>query len=152
MEFFSEMAGEFFLWIKALHIVAVISWMAGLLYLPRLFVYHCRSTLTEQSATFAIMEDRLLKVIMRPAMIATWGLGIILAAIPGVVSWSSDWWFYAKVLLVVALTGFHERLAKHVKAFASDNNSHSEKYFRLINEVPTVLMIVIVVLVVVKPF
>lgn len=147
------MAVEIYPWIKALHIIAVISWMAGLLYLPRLFVYHCRSESgSQQSETFKIMEDRLLKVIMRPAMIGSWGLGLLLIAIPGVIDWSGDWWIYAKLLFVAALTGSHMMLGGYARAFAADRNDKPEKYFRIINELPTVLMIGIVILVIVKPF
>ncbi len=147
------MSADIYLWFKALHIIAVISWMAGLLYLPRLFVYHTRSeTGSPQSETFKIMEERLLKVIMRPAMIASWALGIILLVIIGQPDWSYELWVYGKLLLVVALTGAHIKLAGHAKMFAQDRNSKSEKYFRVINEVPTVIMIGIVILVTVKPF
>jgi len=147
------MAVEIYPWIKALHIIAVISWMAGLLYLPRLFVYHCRSEIgSQQSETFKIMEDRLLKIIMGPAMIGSWALGIILIAISGMIDWSSDWWIYGKLLLVAALTGSHMALGGYARAFAADRNEKPEKFYRLINEVPTVLMIGIVILVIVKPF
>jgi putative membrane protein len=147
------MAADIYSWIKALHIIAVISWMAGLLYLPRLFVYHCRSEMgSQQSETFKVMEDRLLKVIMGPAMIASWALGIILLVIIGQADWSYELWVYGKLLLVVALTASHIKLAGHAKSFARDRNAKPEKYFRIINEVPTVLMIGIVILVTVKPF
>ena len=147
------MAAEIYPWIKALHIIAVISWMAGLLYLPRLFVYHCRvSAGSDQSETFKVMEDRLLKVIMRPAMIGTWALGLFLAAIPGVIDWTGDWWFYGKLVLVIVLTAAHMAFSGYARAFAADRNERPEKYFRLINEVPTVLMIGIVILVIVRPF
>ncbi len=146
------MFAEFYPWIKALHIVAVISWMAGLLYLPRLFVYHCRAEAGVQSETFKVMEERLLRVIMRPAMIATWGLGLMLVFVPEYQWWQSGWWIYGKIILVVLLTGFHDFLSRCAKAFAKDANARDEKFFRIINEVPTVLMIAIVILVVVKPF
>lgn len=148
-----EFAADFYPWIKALHIISVISWMAGLLYLPRLFVYHCRSEAgSQQSETFKIMEDRLLKVIMGPAMMASWALGILLIAIPGFIDWSSDFWLYGKLALVVGLTVTHMKLASFAKAFAVDGNEKSEKFFRVFNEVPTVIMIGIVILVTVKPF
>lgn len=147
------MSAEFYVWIKALHIIAVISWMAGLLYLPRLFVYHCRSEKgAQQSETFKVMEDRLLKVIMRPAMIATWALGTLLMAIPGLVNWGGDFWIYAKLLLVILLTATHMAFAGYAKSFAEDRNDKPEKFFRLVNELPTVIMIAIVILVIVKPF
>jgi len=137
-------------WIKALHVIAVIAWMAGMLYLPRLFVYHCKAeTGSKQSETFKVMERRLLKAIINPAMVVTWLAGLYLM-------WDAQWylagWFHGKLLLVLILTGVHIFLARYVKDFAADRNTHSEKFYRIINEVPTVLMIGIVVLVVVKPF
>jgi len=137
-------------WIKALHIVAVIAWMAGMLYLPRLFVYHCEAKAgSSQSETFKLMERRLLKVIINPAMIVTWLAGLYLA-------WSGHWlsasWLHAKLALVLALSGVHGFFARWAKDFAADRNSRSQKFYRIINEVPTVLMIAIVILVVVKPF
>jgi putative membrane protein len=137
-------------WIKALHVIAVISWMAGMLYLPRLFVYHCEAEIgSKQSETFKVMERRLLKVIINPAMIVTWLAGIYLA-------WVHDWylfsWLHLKVLLVLVLSGVHGFFVRCVRAFASDQNTYSQKFYRIINEVPTVLMIGIVILVVVKPF
>jgi putative membrane protein len=137
-------------WLKALHLVAVISWMAGLLYLPRLFVYHCTAEPgSRQSETFKVMERRLLRFIMNPAMIATWLLGLWLA-------WQGGWfaapWLHAKLALVLALSGFHGLLARSVKDFAADKNRRSPKFYRVINEIPTVLMILIVILAVVKPF
>ena len=137
-------------WIKVLHILAVISWMAGLLYLPRLFVYHAGVAVgSEASETFKIMERRLLKAIMTPAMVVAWVAGLLLA-------WQSqafsEGWFHGKLLAVLILSGCHGVMARHVKAFAADQNRHSGRYFRIFNEVPTLLMIAIVVLVVVKPF
>ncbi len=147
------MAAEFYPWLKALHIIAVISWMAGLLYLPRLFVYHCQAEAgSQQSETFKIMEARLLKVIMGPAMMASWVLGIGLLILIGYPDWSYQIWVYIKLLLVVALTASHIKLAGHVRMFAQDRNEYPERYFRIINEVPTVLMIAIVIFVTVKPF
>lgn len=138
-------------WVKALHVISVIAWMAGMLYLPRLFVYH---SVTEkgsaQSETFKIMERRLLKGIMNPAMIATWVFGLTMIHLGGV-DWSSLWpWF--KAAFVIGLSGVHGILAGHVKRFARDENVKPQKYFRIINEVPTVLMIGIVIMVIVKPF
>jgi protoporphyrinogen IX oxidase len=137
-------------WIKALHIIAVIAWMAGMLYLPRLFVYHCESkTGSSQSETFKLMERRLLKAIINPAMIVTWVAGLYLA-------WSGHWlsagWLHTKLVLVLALSGVHGFFARWVKDFAADRNSRSQKFYRIINEVPTLLMIAIVILVVLKPF
>lgn len=142
-----------FVWLKAFHVIAVIAWMAGLFYLPRLFVYHAQSGITEEtSETFKIMERRLLKVIMNPAMIFTWLSGLLLAQMLGQLSSEIELWFVVKFVLVVALTGFHMHLAKCLKAFASDSNEKSQKYFRILNEVPTVLLIGIVILVIVQPF
>jgi putative membrane protein len=139
-------------WVKALHIVSVIAWMAGLLYLPRLFVYHAAEA--PGSATgeiFKIMERRLLRAIMNPAMVASYLFGILLAATPGVVDWG-NLWIYAKLLLVLGLTAAHHEMARWRKAFAEDRNTRPQRFFRIVNEVPTLLMIAIVVLVVVKPF
>ena len=137
-------------WAKALHVIAVISWMAGMLYLPRLFVYHCEAEPgSKQSETFKVMERRLLRAIINPAMIATWVLGLGLA-------WGGDWylahWLQAKFLLVLGLSAVHGLFVRWVKDFAADRNQHSQKFYRIINEVPTILMIAIVLLVVVKPF
>ena len=137
-------------WVKAAHVIAVISWMAGMLYLPRLFVYHCDAEIgSKQSETFKVMERRLLKAIINPAMIATWILGLYLM-------WSAGWytsgWFHAKLLLVLLMSGVHGFLTSRVRDFALDRNTRSAKFYKIINEVPTVLMILIVILVVVKPF
>ncbi len=139
-------------YIKAFHVIAIIAWMAGLLYLPRLFVYHAGSRKgSEQSETFKVMERRLLKFITTPAMLASWALGLILA-FSGAIDWSRDGWFYLKLVLVLALTAFHGLLAKWTKDFALDRNTRSARFYRIANEVPTVLMILIVILVVVRPF
>lgn len=136
-------------WIKAAHIVSVIAWMAGLLYLPRLFVYHCAAHKgSDQSETFKVMERRLLKGIMTPAMIASWVFGLSLAWILG---WAGGW-LHMKIALVLVLTGFHIFLARQVGTFAADQNKHAAGFFRAINEIPAVIMLVVVVLVVVKPF
>ena len=137
-------------WIKALHVIAVIAWMAGMLYLPRLFVYHCEAEIgSKQSETFKIMERRLLKAIINPAMIVTWLAGLYVA-------WSGHWfaagWFQVKFLLVLAMSAVHGFLSRCVKDFAVDRNTRDQKFYRIINEVPTALMIIIVILVVVKPF
>jgi putative membrane protein len=139
-----------YLWIKALHVIAVIAWMAGMLYLPRLFVYHCEAEAgSKQSETFKLMERRLLRAIINPAMIVTWLAGLYLA-------WAGNFfsagWFHGKLLLVVLLSGVHGFFARCVKDFAADRNTRSRQFYRIINEVPTVLMIGIVILVVVKPF
>ena len=139
-------------WIKALHILAVISWMAGMLYLPRLFVYHCEAeTGSKQSETFKVMERRLLKAIINPAMIVTWLAGIYLALI-GPYHWYQYHWLQLKFLLVLGLSAVHGFFVRCVRAFAADQNQRSQRFYRFINEVPTLLMIAIVILVAVKPF
>ncbi len=137
-------------WVKVLHIVSIISWMAGLLYLPRLLVYHSETEIgSAQSETFKIMERRLLKVIMTPAMIASWVFGLWLMII--LQSWR-DGWFHTKLLLVILMSAFHMFCAVWVKEFARDERKRKSRFFRFVNEIPTVLMILIVILVVVKPF
>ena len=139
-----------YLWLKAAHIIAVISWMAGMLYLPRLFVYHCEAEVgSKQSETFKVMERRLLKAIINPAMIATWIFGLWLVWLGG---WEKSGWLHAKFALVILLSGIHGWLVRLWRAFAEDKNQKSQKFFRIINEIPAVLMILIVLLVVLKPF
>ena len=139
-----------YLWLQAAHVVAVIAWMAGMLYLPRLFVYHAEvGPGTPQAETFKVMERRLLKAIMTPAMLATWVLGLTLAYQGG---WFKAGWLHGKLVLVLGMTAAHGVLAGGVRRFAADQNVRSTRYWRIFNEVPTVLMIGIVVLVIVKPF
>ena len=138
------------LWLKAFHIIAVIAWMAGMLYLPRLMVYHCEAEPgSKQSETFKVMERRLLRIIINPAMIASWVLGLWLA-------WRGGYflagWLHLKLILALAMSGLHGLLARWVKDFAADRNTRSQKFYRIMNEFPTLLMIVIVILAVVKPF
>ena len=137
-------------WIKALHVIAVISWMAGMLYLPRLFVYHCEAEAgSRQSEAFKVMERRLLRAIINPAMVATWVLGLWLA-------WDQEFfkagWLHGKLLLVLILSGIHGFLSRAVREFAEDRNVRSQRFYRVVNEIPAVLMIGIVILVIVKPF
>jgi putative membrane protein len=142
-------------WIKAFHIIAVIAWMAGMLYLPRLFVYHCAAEKASvQSEMFKVMERRLLRGIINPAMVATYAFGLWLAWLIADSRYSGylPGWLWAKIVLVLMLSGVHGMLARWRKDFAADNNQHSQRFYRIINEVPTVLMIVIVLLVVLKPF
>ena len=139
-------------WTKAFHLIAVIAWMAGLFYLPRLFVYHHQVAVGgAESELFKVMERRLLRAIMNPAMIVAWLLGITLVLTPGAVDWHGGWW-HLKLLSVVLMTAFHMVLAKARKGFLADGRPKTERYWRAMNEVPTVLMIVIVVMVIVKPF
>ena len=137
---------------KALHVIAVIAWMAGMLYLPRLFVYHAQAEKgSVQSETFKIMERRLYRGIMTPAMIAAWVFGLWLAFGFGVVDWSMGW-PWVKAALVIAMSGFHGLLGRYRRGFAEDRNLRSSRFFRSINEIPTLIMIVIVIAVIVKPF
>jgi len=139
-------------WIKSAHILAVIAWMAGLLYLPRLFVYHAMAPPgSDRSETFKIMERRLQRGIMTPAMVAALGFGLMLAGTPGIVDWHRGW-IWAKLALVAALTAYHGVLGHWRRVFAEDRNRHSPRFFRIANELPTLALIAIVVLVVVKPF
>ncbi|WP_372424094.1 protoporphyrinogen oxidase HemJ [Salinarimonas chemoclinalis] len=138
-----------YLWLKSLHVIAIIAWMAGLLYLPRLFVYHTGAQPgTPQSETFKVMERRLLKAITTPAMIVSVVTGLWLAFLGG---WWSEGWLHGKLLLVLGLLVSHHLMGRYVKAFAADANDKSSKFFRVFNEAPTLLMIGIVVLVIVKP-
>jgi putative membrane protein len=137
-------------WLKAMHVIAVIAWMAGMLYLPRLFVYHCEAEPgSRQSETFKVMEHRLLTIIINPAMVAVWALGLWLAWDGG--AWRSGW-FHAKFILVLAMSSVHGFFVRWVKDFAADRNTRPQRFYRLMNEVPTVLMIAIVLLAIVKPF
>jgi putative membrane protein len=139
-----------YLWIKAVHVIAVISWMAGMLYLPRLFIYHCDAAPgSETSETFKVMEGRLLRIIINPAMIGTWVLGLWLAWQGG---HFAAGWMHAKLALVLGLSGVHGFFSASVRRFAEDRNTVDARTWRLWNEVPTVLMVGIVILVIVKPF
>ena len=139
-------------WLKALHIIAVIAWMAGLLYLPRLYVYHADAPRgSNRAAMLEIMERRLLYGIMAPAMVMTYAFGALLAATPGVVDWHRGW-IWAKLAIVALLTMFHLLLAHWRRDFAAGKFTHSSRFYRVINELPTIMMIAIVLLVVVKPF
>ena len=140
----------YMLWIKAAHVIAVITWMAGMLYLPRLFVYHCETPPgSEGSERFKVMERRLLKGIINPSMIAVWILGLTLAWINQT---HLQIWFQIKFVLVLALSGIHGFLVARWRDFANDRNTRSARFYRIVNEVPAVLMVLIVILAVVKPF
>jgi putative membrane protein len=141
---------EAYLWVKALHIIAVIAWMAGMLYLPRLFIYHCAAEPgSVQSETFKVMERRLLRAIINPAMVLAWILGLALATDIG--AWGEPW-MHAKLTAVIALSTLHGFFARWRRDFDKDENRHSARFYRIMNEVPTVLMIAIVLLVVLRPF
>jgi putative membrane protein len=146
----SRLAGDAYLWVKALHIIAVVAWMAGIFYLPRLFVYHADSEPgSDKAETFKVMERRLYSAIMTPAMIATWLAGLALAT--SAHFWAAHW-LSLKLLLVIALTAFHLWLGARIRDFAADKNRFAARTYRMVNEIPTLLLIGIVILVVVKPF
>ena len=137
-------------WVKATHVIAIISWMAGMLYLPRLFIYHCEAPKgSQQSETFKVMEQRLLRIIMNPAMILSWVLGLWLAWKAGF--WQAPW-FHVKLLMVLLLSAAHGYFSAAVRHFREDRNDKPPRHWRMVNEIPTVLMIVIVVMVIVKPW
>ena len=141
---------NFYLLYKSLHLISVISWMAGLLYLPRIFVYHSETKETSQSETFKTMERKLYNYIMMPAMILSWLFGLLLIHSLGF-SIFSELWMQIKTASILLLTHYHFYLGKHLRMFALDNNNKSSKFFRIINEIPTILLIVIVFVVVFKP-
>ena len=141
-----------YLWIKALHVMAVIAWMAGMFYLPRLYVYHCDTRRgSAESERFKVMERRLLKQIINPAMMASWSFGFLLVLTPGIVDWSSGWW-WTKFITVILMSGFHGALSKWRRMFLEDRNLKSPRFYRIANEVPTVLMAIVVIMVIVRPF
>lgn len=142
----------YYLWIKAFHIIAIIAWMAGQFYLPRLFVYHCQTKVgSEESERFKVMERKLQRMIINPAMICAFIFGVLLALIPGIVDMHSGWWL-TKIIAILLLFGFHGACSRWRRQFFKDENKHSEKFYRYMNEIPTILMIIIVIMVVVKPF
>jgi putative membrane protein len=142
---------EYFLWYKAIHVISVISWMAGILYMPRLFVYHTRAKKgSEMDKTFQVMERKLLRFIMNPAMISSYVFGLLTAYIYGFVALGM--WFHLKMFAILLMTIFHGFLAKWRKDFEKGKNIHSEKFYRMANEIPTILMIISVLLVIIKPF
>lgn len=145
---------EYYAWVKSAHIIAFICWMAGMLYLPRLYVYHSRvAPGSEASETFKIMERKLLRLIINPAMIATWGFGLWLAYLLNAFDAAANgYWLYGKLALVLLMQIVHAMLSRTRRAFARDERPHSERYFRILNEVPALLLVGIVVIAVVKPF
>jgi len=153
VEAVGDFLGAVYPWTRALHVISVIAWMAGLFYLPRLFVYHAERAAEpgELSETFKVMERKLLKFIMNPASIAAWVFGLMLVFTPGVIDWSEPW-VHVKAALVVAMTVYHHALVRWWMAFNEDRNRRSGRFYRLANEVPTLLMIGIVVMVMVRPF
>ena len=143
-----EALAGYYSWIKAFHVMAIIAWMAGLFYLPRLFVYHADADSEELKETFRVMERRLYRAIMTPAMLAAWAAGLTLVALIGL----GHAWLHVKLLMVALLTAYHFLLNHHRLRFANDSETRPARYFRIINEIPTLLMIVIVIMVVVQPF
>jgi putative membrane protein len=144
---------DYYLWIKSLHLIAVFAWMAGLFYLPRLFVYHADPDITPQSdAMLKTMERRLLRAIMNPAMIISWIFGIMLIIYQANVGGFTQGWLHLKLTSVMILTVFHMVLSYHRKQFENNNNQKTHIYFRIINEVPTIFLIIIVIMAIVKPF
>jgi putative membrane protein len=148
-----DFLSEYYLWTKSFHVISVIAWMAGLFYLPRLFVYHAERVTGpgELAETLTVMEHKLLKVIVNPAGVATWVFGLALVLTPGVVDWSALW-AWGKAALVVGMTVYHHALVRWTRAFAEGANTRPGRFYRAMNEVPTLLMIGIVVFVIVKPY
>ena len=141
-----------YLWLKAAHLLADIAWMVGLLYLPRLFVYHTQTARgSAESERFKVMERRLFKQIMIPAMIAAWVFGILLVLCPGAVDWHAGWW-HTKILMVILMSGFTGAAGRWRRDFMEDRNQRSARFYRIANEIPAVLLVVIVVMVIVQPF
>ena len=139
-------------WIKALHIISLIAWMAGMFYLPRLYVYHCDLRVgSAESERFKVMERRLLKQIVNPAMIATWTFGVLLVLTPGVIDWSWGWW-HVKLAAVIAMSALHGEFARWRRDFLHDRNRRPARFYRIANEIPTMLVILIVIMVIVRPF
>ncbi len=139
-------------WTKALHVISMVAWMAGMFYLPRLYVYHCEvAPGTTDSERFKVMERRLLKQIINPAMIATWTFGSLLIATPGVIDWSWHWW-QVKFSAVLVMAGYHGMLSRWRRDFLDDRNTRSQRFYRIANEFPTLLLALIVIMVIVRPF
>ncbi len=139
-------------WIKAFHVASVIAWLAGIFYLPRLYVYHCAAPRgSAESERFKVMERRLLKQIMNPAMLASWGFGLLLVLTPGVIDWHAGWW-HVKLAAVLLMSGFHGAASRWRRDFLDDRNIRPARFYRIANEVPTLLMLVIVIMVIVRPF
>jgi putative membrane protein len=147
-----DVLANFYPWTKALHLISVFAWMAGMFYLPRLYVYHVPAPVgSPQSEMLKVMERRLLRAIINPAMAAAWIFGITLVLTPGIIDWSAGWW-HGKMLGFLLMSAFHGHLAAARKSFARDERRRSERYWRIANEVPTLLLVLIVVMVIVRPF
>jgi protoporphyrinogen IX oxidase len=142
----------FYLWFKALHVVSMVAWMAGMLYLPRLYVYHCEAPRgSAESERFKVMERRLLRGIINPAMASTFLFGILLVLTPGVIDWHAGWW-HVKLLGIVLMVGLHGMFSRWRRDFLNDRNTKPARFYRIVNEVPAVLLLIIVVMVIVRPF
>lgn len=142
----------FYPWTKAFHIISMVAWMSGMFYLPRLYVYHCDTRAgSAESERFKVMERRLLKQIINPAMIATWTFGVLLVLTPGVIDWSWGWW-HVKLAAVIAMSALHGLYSRWRKDFLHDRNHRPARFYRLANEIPTVLLVLIVIMVIVRPF
>ena len=138
-------------WTKAFHVISMVAWMAGMFYLPRLFVYHCDlQPGSAESERFKVMEHRLLRQIVNPAMIATWFFGSMLVLTPGIVDWSAPWW-HVKLAAVLLMSGFHGAMSKWRRLFLKDRNTKTHRFYRIANEVPTLLLVAIVIMVIVRP-
>ena len=153
MEVLGDFLARLYPWTKTLHVISVIAWMAALLYLPRLFVYHAErgGGAGEPAESFKIMERRLLKFIANPASVSTWIFGLLLVFTPGIISWDEPW-VHVKAVLVIAMTAYHHALVRWWRSFAEDRNRRSPRFYRIANEIPTLLLIGIVVMVLVRPF
>lgn len=142
----------FYPWAKAFHVISMIAWMSGMFYLPRLYVYHCGTRVgSAESERFKVMEQRLLRQIVNPAMISTWTFGIILVLTPGVIDWSWGWW-HVKLAAVIAMSALHGEFSRWRKDFLHDRNRRSARFYRIANEIPTLLVVLIVIMVIVRPF
>lgn len=142
-----------YLWIKAMHVSAVIAWIAGMLYLPRLYVYHAETRSgSAESERFKVMERRLLKQIVNPAMIVAWTFGVLLVLTPGVIDWKRDHWWHVKLVSVLLLSALHGEFARWRRDFLDDRNTRPARFYRIANEIPTVFMLIIVFMVILKPF
>ncbi len=148
-----DLLSDWYLWTKSIHVISVISWMAGMFYLPRLFVYHAERAKpgSELSETFKVMEHKLMRYIINPAMISTWIFGLLLVFTPGVIDWS-EYWPWVKATMVTLMSAFHGWLSTRRREFFRDENTRSGRTYRMANEIPTLLMLVIVIMVIVKPF
>jgi putative membrane protein len=142
---------ELYPWTKAFHVISMVAWMAGMFYLPRLFVYHCElQPGSAESERFKVMEYRLLRQIVNPAMIATWIFGIMLVLTPGIIDWSAPWW-HVKFAAVLLMSGFHGAMSKWRRMFLEDRNTKTHRFYRIANEIPTLLLVLIVIMIIVRP-